>query len=218
MRGGVITLCKHRQDKMVVGKESLTAGKALTGTLQPRRFKKENSMYCLCEDTLQEEIQRQDWIHVSWCLQIQPGCPPRRSDWDQALLCQTWVKHRGEGVIVKDPKVLELGRESPALLCSREFWDQNLQSWIRKIWLKRPVASWKVQEGEKASEKAWEFLVTSSKLITIPQTPQSFLFCWLFNAVSGINWLFHRCVLVVIFLAHWQIALVWFWFGFLEQL
>lgn len=28
MRGGVITLCKHCQDEMVVGKESLTAGKA----------------------------------------------------------------------------------------------------------------------------------------------------------------------------------------------
>lgn len=28
MSGGVIILCKHLQDKMVVGKESWTAGKA----------------------------------------------------------------------------------------------------------------------------------------------------------------------------------------------
>lgn len=175
-------------------------------------------MRCISEDTLWDELQRQDWIHVSWCHQTQPGRPPRRSDWDQDVLCQTWVKHRGEGVIVRDPEVLELRRDSPALPCSHEFWDIELHSWGKKIWFKRPVASWKVQENEKASEKAWDFLEPSSKMVNILKTPQSLLFYWLFSAVSGINWLFYRCLLVRIFLAHWQIAPVWFWFGFSEQL
>lgn len=87
-------------------------------TAQKVQVRKQHALYQWRHFTLWNELQRQDWIHNSWCHQIQPGCPPRRSDWNQAVLCQTWVKHRGEGVIVRDPKVLELRRESPALPCS----------------------------------------------------------------------------------------------------
>lgn len=48
---------------------------------------------------LWEEFQVQDRIHISWCLQIQAGCPPGMPDLDHIVLCQTWVKHRGVGAI-----------------------------------------------------------------------------------------------------------------------
>lgn len=69
-------------------------------------------------------------------------------------------------------------------------------------------------------ESKWKSLGVLDKFFQTdkhPKTPQSLLFYWLFNAVSGINWLFYRGLLVVIFLAHWQIAPVLV-FGFLEQL